>query len=236
MDKTDNYIKRCVAIPGDVLEIKNGVLWVNQAPALVTTAAQTEYVVETNGQNIPEDFINETIGINTTEATADFSLIEGAANTFRINMTAEAAEKVKQLPQVKSVKLFVDQNIGYTFPNDIVHFPWTIDNFGPIRIPKKGDVININDSTIEIYRRLISSYEHNSLDKVNGQYIINGKPATTYTIQQDYYWMMGDNRHRSQDSRFWGFVPETHIVGKAGIIWFSYDKSIRWNRIFNLIK
>jgi len=236
MDKTDNYIKRCVAIPGDVLEIKNGVLWVNQAPALVTTAAQTEYVVETNGQNIPEDFINETIGINTTEATADFSLIEGAANTFRINMTAEAAEKVKQLPQVKSVKLFVDQNIGYTFPNDIVHFPWTIDNFGPIRIPKKGDVINLNDSTIEIYRRLISSYEHNSLDKVNGQYIINGKPATTYTIQQDYYWMMGDNRHRSQDSRFWGFVPETHIVGKAALIWFSYDKSIRWNRIFNLIK
>jgi signal peptidase I len=71
---------------------------------------------------------------------------------------------------------------------------------------------------------------------VNGQYIINGKPATTYTIQQDYYWMMGDNRHRSQDSRFWGFVPETHIVGKAALIWFSYDKSIRWNRIFNLIK
>jgi len=138
MDKTDNYIKRCVAIPGDVLEIKNGVLWVNQAPALVTAAAQTEYVVETNGQNIPEDFINDTIGINTTEATADFSLIEGAANTFRINMTADAAEKVKRLPQVKSVKLFVDQNIGYTFPNDIVHFPWTIDNFGPIRIPKKG--------------------------------------------------------------------------------------------------
>jgi signal peptidase I len=192
--------------------------------------------VETNGQNIPEDFINETIGINTTEATADFSLIEGAANSFRINMTAEAAEKVKQLPQVKSVKLFVDQNIGYTFPNDIVHFPWTIDNFGPIRIPKKGDVINLNDSTIEIYRRLISSYEHNSLDKVNGQFVINGKPSTTYTIQQDYYWMMGDNRHRSQDSRFWGFVPETHIVGKAALIWFSYDKSIRWNRIFNLIK
>jgi signal peptidase I len=236
MDKTDNYIKRCVGIPGDVLEIKNGVLWVNQSPALVTPAAQTEYLVETNGQNFTEDFINDSIGISTTEATADFSLVEGAINTFRINMTAEAANKVRRLPQVKSVQLSVDQNIGYTFPNDVTHAPWTIDHYGPIRIPKKGDKVALNDATIEIYRRLITAYENNRLEKINGQYMLNGQPASTYTIQQDYYWMMGDNRHRSQDSRFWGFVPETHIVGKAGIIWFSYDKSIRWNRIFNLIK
>jgi signal peptidase I len=236
MDKTDNYIKRCVAIPGDLLEIKNGVLWINQAPAVVTSAAQNEYIVTTNGQNFTEEFINDTLGISTTEESADFSFVEGVANTYRINMTAKAAESVRRLPHVISVQLFADQNIGYTFPNDVVHAPWTIDHYGPIRIPKKGDQVALNDATIEIYRRLITAYENNTLEKVNGQYILNGKAATTYTIQQDYYWMMGDNRHRSQDSRFWGFVPETHIVGKAGIIWFSYDKSIRWNRIFNLIK
>ena len=168
MDKTDNYIKRCVGIPGDLLEIKNGVLFVNNQPALVTNAAQAEYLVVTNGQNFTEDFINDSIGINTTEATADFAPVEGASNTFRINMTAIAANRVKRLPQVKQVSLYVDQNIGYTFPNDLVHFPWTIDNFGPIRIPKKGDQIQLNDSTIELYRRLITSYEHNTLDKSNG--------------------------------------------------------------------
>ena len=103
-------------------------------------------------------------------------------------------------------------------------------------IPKKEDIINLNDSTIELYRRLITNYEHNTLEKVNDQYLLNGKPSTTYTVKQNYYWMMGDNRHRSQDSRYWGYVPETHIVGRAALIWFSYNKSIRWNRLFNPIK
>jgi signal peptidase I len=126
--------------------------------------------------------------------------------------------------------------VGITFPNDILHFPWTADNFGELRIPKKGDVINLNDSSVELYRRLICTYEQNSLEFKNGKYLLNGNVATTYTVKQNYYWMMGDNRHRSQDSRFWGFVPETHIVGRAALIWFSYSSSIRWNRIFSLIK
>jgi signal peptidase I len=241
MDKTDNYIKRCVAIPGDLLEIKNGVLWINQAPAVVTSAAQNEYMVTTNGQYFTEEFINDSLGISTTEASADFSLVEGATNTYRINMTASAAESVRRLPQVISVQLFVDQNIGYTFPNDVVHAPWTIDHYGPIRIPKKGDQVALNDATIEIYRRLITAYEHNTLEKVNGQYMLNGKVANTYTVQQDYYWMMGDNRHRSQDSRFWGFVPENHIVGKPVFIWLSVDPNgrglnkIRWERVFTTV-
>ena len=151
-------------------------------------------------------------------------------------MTAIAANALKQLPFIKSVNFYEENTVGYTFPNDVLHFPWTIDNFGAIRIPKKGDIINLNDSTIELYRRLICTYEHNSLEKRNGQYILNGTPATNYTVKQNYYWMMGDNRHRSQDSRFWGYVPETHIVGRAALIWFSYSKSIRWNRLFNLIK
>ncbi len=236
MDKTDNYIKRCVGIPGDVIQVKESHLWVNGQPAYVSPGAQTEYLVETDGTPLPEDFIQDTIGININEASADIGFVEGIPNTYRINMTAAAAGSVSKLAHVKSVKNYVDNNVGYTFPNDVVHCPWTLDNFGAIRIPKKGDVISLNDSTIEMYRRLIITYEHNSLDQKNGQFYINGKLATNYTIQQNYYWMMGDNRHRSQDSRFWGFVPETHIVGRAAIIWFSYSQSIRWNRLLKTIK
>ena len=146
--------------------------------------------------------------------------MEGRPNTFVINMTAGAAASLQKLPQVKEVSFYVDNIVGNTFPNDIAHAPWSVDNYG----------------AIEIYRRLITNYEHNSLEKQNGQFYINGKPTNTYTVQLNYYWMMGDNRHRSQDSRYWGFVPETHIVGRAALIWFSYNKSIRWNRLFNLIK
>jgi signal peptidase I len=236
MDKTDNYIKRCVGIPGDIIEIKKSQLWVNGKPALVAPFMQTEYLVETDGRPLAEDFIQDSLSININEATADFQFIEGQPNTFKLNLTASAAASLKRLPNVKSVVLFEDQNVGYTFPNDITHFPWTADNFGPIRIPKKGDQVQLNDSTIELYRRVIEGYEQQKLTTQNGQYFINGKATSTYTIQENYYWMMGDNRHRSQDSRYWGFVPETHIVGRAALIWFSYSQSIRWNRLFNLIK
>lgn len=236
MDKTDNYIKRCVGIPGDVIEIKKSQLWVNGAPALVAPSMQTEYLVETDGTALDETYIQDSLGININEATADFQFVEERPNLFKLNLTAAAATSLSRLRNVKSVVVFEDQNVGYTFPNDIVHFPWTADNFGPIRIPKKGDQIGLNDSTIELYRRVIEGYEQQEITTQNGQYFINGKPATTYIIQQNYYWMMGDNRHRSQDSRYWGFVPETHIVGRAALIWFSYSQSIRWNRIFNLIK
>ena len=236
IDKTDNYIKRCVGLPGDVIQIKNSQLWVNGQPANIADNAQTEYIVETNGKPILEDYIEDSLGISIAEATADFQPVDNRPNTFKINMTANAASSLQKLPFIKSVTFFEENTVGYTFPNDVVHFPWTIDNFGAIRIPKKGDVINLNDSTIELYRRLICTYEHNILEKKNGQYLLNGTAATNYTVKQNYYWMMGDNRHRSQDSRFWGYVPETHIVGRAALIWFSYSKSIRWNRLFNLIK
>jgi signal peptidase I len=236
IDKTDNYIKRCVGIPGDVIQIKEGQLWVNGSPAFTAPNAQTEYIVLTDGKPIPEDYIQDSIGINGMEASADFQVMPETPNTFVINMSANAANNLRKLPFIKSVTNYVENRVGITFPNDIVHFPWTMDNFGAIRIPKKGDVIAINDSTIELYRRLICTYENNSLEKQNGKYVINGQLATNYTVKQNYYWMMGDNRHRSQDSRFWGFVPETHVVGRAALIWFSYAQSVRWNRIFSLIK
>ena len=236
IDKTDNYIKRCVGVPGDLIQVKESHLWVNGQLAYVAANAQTEYLVVTNGQPIPEDFVEDSLGISTTDASSDYRVIDGKANTYLINMTVGAAASLKKIPQVVSVTNFVDNTVGYTFPNEVTYFPFSVDNFGPIRIPKKADVINLNDSTIDLYRRLITNYEHNTLEKVNGQYILNGKPATTYIVQQNYYWMMGDNRHRSQDSRYWGYVPETHIVGRAALIWFSYNKSIRWNRLFSSIK
>ncbi|MCA6496365.1 MAG: signal peptidase I, partial [Chitinophagaceae bacterium] len=144
--------------------------------------------------------------------------------------------KVKALSTVKSVALYSDNMVGQTFPNNEALYPWTVDNFGPLRIPKKGDKVELTPANIDIYRRLITTYEHNQLDEVNGKYILNGKEVTSYTVQLNYYWMMGDNRHRSQDSRYWGFVPETHIVGKASMIWFSYENGPRWKRIFSSIK
>ena len=236
VDKTDNYIKRCVGIPGDIIQVKGSHLWVNGAPAFDAPYSQTEFIVQTNGQPIPEDYIQDSLGININEASSDFQIMEGSTNTFKINMTANAAENLKKLPQVLSVTYFDENTVGYTFPNDMSHFPWSVDNYGPIRIPKQGDVVQLNDSTIELYRRIISNYEHNNLEEKEGKYYINGVPVTTYTVKENYYWMMGDNRHRSQDSRYWGYVPETHIVGRAALIWFSYSKSIRWNRLFSQIK
>jgi signal peptidase I len=111
-----------------------------------------------------------------------------------------------------------------------------VDNYGPVYIPKKGVTVAINKATIPLYRRLISSYEGHSLVENANEILVDGKAVTTYTFKYNYYWMMGDNRHNSQDSRFWGFVPETHVVGKASLIWFSWDGGPRWKRLFNLIK
>jgi signal peptidase I len=127
---------------------------------------------------------------------------------------------------------------GTVFPHDATHFPeWTRDNFGPIYIPKKGDVVKLTPETIHLYKRIIQVYEDNDLQIKGDQYIINGEATDEYTIQMDYYWMMGDNRHNSEDSRIWGFVPATHVVGRPVIIWFStkngsISNGINWKRIF----
>jgi signal peptidase I len=235
MDKTDNYIKRCVAVHGDVVQVKNGSLFINNQPAMVPEGSQTEYMVETNGTNFSEDFLKDELSID-IDNPGDQIRQGGVANKFVINMTASEAEKVKKQPNVKSIVPFIVNEAGATFPNDEADYPWTVDNYGPLKIPKKGDVLPLNPQTIALYRRLIITYEHNTLDEANGKYILNGKEATSYTTKYDYYWMMGDNRHRSQDSRYWGFVPETNVVGKASLIWFSWDKGPRWKRLFNGIK
>ena len=235
MDKTDNYIKRCVAVGGDLLQVKGGSLFINNQPAFVPGGSQTEYMVETNGTNFTDDFLKDELGID-IDNPSDQIYPGGKPSAFVLNMTAAEAEKVKKQPNVKSMVPYSNNQIGATFPNDETNFPWTVDNFGPLKIPQKGDVLSITPQTVALYRRLIITYEHNTMDEINGKFIINGKETTTYTTKYNYYWMMGDNRHRSQDSRYWGFVPETHVVGKASLIWFSWEKGPRWKRLFNGIK
>jgi signal peptidase I len=234
MDKTDNYIKRCTGVSGDVIQVKNGQLYVNNEPAFVPPASQTDYIVETSAPFTPE-FLSEQLNIDIDNPGDQFSPVSNTQNVFRINMTATEAAIVIKQPNVKKVQPYYIEDSS-VFPYNS-HFNWTPDNYGPLYIPKKGVALTLNDSTIALYRRLISVYEDNKLEEINGKYIINGKETTTYTPKYNYYWMMGDNRHRSQDSRFWGFVPETHVVGKASLIWFSYGtKGPRWNRIFKAIK
>ncbi len=143
---------------------------------------------------------------------------------------------IKQEKNVVAIETYVDTMVGYTFPQEPAAYPFSIDNFGPITVPKKGSTVMLTSLNMPLYRRIITTYEKNTLEEKDGKIIINGKETNQYTFQLNYYWMMGDNRHRSQDSRFWGFVPETHVVGKASLIWFSWEKGPRWKRLFNGIK
>jgi signal peptidase I len=235
-DKTDNYIKRCTGMPGDIIQVKHGVLYVNNQPAYVSPSSQIDYLIETNGTIFSYDFLKDTLQIdvdNTDQIQADTS-----RKMYIMNLTPDKAALVKKQPFVKNISIYElnQADFGQTFPFDTTNFPWTRDNYGPLQIPKKGQTITLTPKNFALYERVITTYEHNTLEQSNGGYIINGKPTNTYTFKYDYYWMMGDNRHRSQDSRFWGFVPETHIVGKASLIWFSWDKGPRWSRLFRSIK
>ena len=129
------------------------------------------------------------------------------------------------------------------FPNSLP-YDWNEDNFGPIVLPKAGATVNLNEGNLPLYKKIIREYENNSLDLQDGRILINGKEVSSYTFDQDYYWMMGDNRHRSEDSRYWGFVPENHIVGKPVLVWFSIEGindgirnwRIRWDRVMTTVK
>jgi signal peptidase I len=233
VDKKENYVKRCVGIAGDTLEIKDAVLYINHKPAYEAATVQYIYVVQTNGTPLNENMLIE------KSLTAE-RIYQIGANQYEVTLTAANAEKMRQMPTVESVeKEIIPKGVIVNpfaiFPNTD-EYGWTRDNFGPIIIPKKGMTMKLTPENISVYKRVITHYEHNTLQIKDGNFIINGKPANEYTFKMDYYWMMGDNRHHSQDSRYWGFVPEDHVVGKPVFIWFSYDSQlgkVRWNRIFS---
>ena len=233
VDKRDNYIKRCVAIPGDTLQIINKRVFINGKPQPEYPGIQHSYYIYLkDGQNI-SDKVFERMEIYD---------VYRYANVIQVFLTQEELEKIREFKSVQQVianDYFDDYSPDY-FPND-TNFRWTINNFGPLYIPAKGSTIAIDTANICLYRRIISYYENNTLEEKDGRIYINGEETSEYTFKMDYYWMMGDNRHSSLDSRFWGYVPEDHVVGKPKLIWLSLDKNkkflnrIRWERMLKRV-
>ncbi|SDD35177.1 signal peptidase I [Niabella drilacis] len=242
VDKTDNYIKRCIGVAGDSLKIVDGIVYINNQPGNISPTSATFYTFRTkNNAPVDADFLRESgIRLNMESNSPDFSMMSGGS--YSINLTLPELDILKKLSVIDPNSIVKDvYPAGLTepgvFPFDTLHFKWNKDNFGSIWVPKKGATITLNPQNIALYRRAIQVYEKNTLvENANGTYVINGTPTNQYTFKMDYYWMMGDNRHKSQDSRYWGFVPEDHVVGKAAMIWFSYENGPRWKRFFKIIK
>ncbi|MDD2198401.1 MAG: S26 family signal peptidase [Bacteroidales bacterium] len=233
VDKRENYIKRCVAIAGDTLEIKNGIVYINGHEQQKFEGVQYNYKIVTNGTSLNDKKLKE-MDIN-------YQDMHSQGNTYILPLTSKNYNTIKSFPIVKSItKLTKDKGERNfrIFPHSPT-FAWNEDWFGPLYIPKKGTTITIDTASLAPYKRIIGYYENNDLEIKGDKIFINGEETNEYTFKMNYYWLMGDNRHNSADSRFWGFVPEDHVVGKAHIIWFSKDKEngkIRWNRLFKKVK
>ena len=235
-DKSDNYIKRCVAVAGDSVKIVNGTVYVNNQISPLPPKSQMDYLVITNGQVFDADILKEEYGVDNSDHRQVQIL---GNNAYQMTLTAEAVEKMKKNGFARQITPVLADSLSYADPalaKWVTMNKWTIDNYGPIWIPKKGVVLPLNEHNYYIYERPIRVYEHNDFYMKDGKFYLNGKEVTSYTFKMDYYWMMGDNRHQSQDSRFWGFVPEDRVVGKAWLIWFSWEGGPRWNRLFRFVK
>ncbi|MEI6854007.1 MAG: signal peptidase I [Bacteroidota bacterium] len=249
VDKRENYIKRCIGIPGDSLEIKRQIVYINGKPLPEVGTKEFKYLVQTDSTPVSPKLLDK------YDVTENVEQVD--YDKYIITLTNESAENIKKLRNVRKVEKIIYPKGAwayYTFPFDS-NYKWNEDNYGPIWIPKAGVTIPISMSNISIYQRCIEIYEHNDVKIKNSKVFINGAEAKTYTFKQDYYWMMGDNRHNSADSRFWGFVPLDHIVGRAVFVWLSIEPNVcdnkqikdirankgllerlRWHKMFRLIK
>lgn len=231
-DRRENYVKRCVGLPGQTLQIKNRIVYLNGKANKEPDNVQYSYYVKLKGQ-MPTELMDE-LGISNEDMAS--------LNQYGyLPLTQKAAKKLAARKDiVASIRLNTDAQTGDLYPLN-AYTGWTRDNYGPVWIPKKGATVKLNMKSIAVYERPIRAYEHNDLKVKDGQIYINGRLAHSYTFKMDYYWMMGDNRHNSADSRYWGFVPEDHIVGKPIFIWWSHNpdhpgfSGIRWSRLFNFV-
>jgi signal peptidase I len=238
VDRRDNYIKRCVAISGDTLQVINGVVYVNGQRQKPIPGLQYDFLVNTTGRRLNKKKLMD-MGIN--EDDIQYS---GNLSVLRLPLTEKMADELSENKLVQGLEPLIQEPDYYDnkmFPHD-ERFPWNLDHFGPIYIPKKGATIDINLDNLPLYERIIGYYEGNDLEVKDSLIYVNGEPINQYTFKMDYFWMMGDNRHRSLDSRYWGYVPEDHIVGKPRFVWLSLNQdkrfpmNIRLKRMFMRIK
>jgi signal peptidase I, bacterial type len=242
VDKRENFVKRCIGMPGDSLEIRANQVFINGKIAEDPEMMQLNYTIYTTSAFSEAQI--RALDITQDDLVND----DGSKNyiyhnnmwIYYLPLTKGNIEKMRKLSSVKDIVLDTNGD-GYYYPVDY-NTGWNRDNYGPIWIPRKGATIELNEFNLALYSRCIKNYENNSLEINNGTVYINGEAATNYTFKYDYYWMMGDNRHKSADSRSWGFVPEDHVVGKPIMVWLSLDKDrsifnggIRWNRLFSIV-
>jgi signal peptidase I len=236
VDRRENYVKRCVGLPGQTLEIKDHIIYLDGVANKEPDNVEYRYLVKVN-KPIPDELAHE-LGIS----QEDLAYYYRDAKMYNIPLTQKAKDALMARKDITiSIEYFPGDDAGGLYPVN-KHTGWTTDNYGPVWIPKKGETIDLTLDNLPFYERCIHAYEGNDLQVKNGKIYINGKETNQYTFQMDYYWMMGDNRHNSADSRFWGFVPEDHIVGKPIFIWLSldpdrgwFDGKIRWNRLFSCV-
>lgn len=242
IDKKTNLVKRCVGVPGDTLEIRNGLVFINGKEMKSTERVKLQFSYNVKFKVKFSSYEEVANLLRQYDITDDLGY-DSKMDTYYVQATPEAVAIAKNNPYIESLELRKEnkgERDSKIFPHN-KNYNWNNDFFGPIYIPQKGKTIEINLNILPLYKRLITEYEGNNLVVKGNQILINGKPTTTYTFKQNYYWMMGDNRDNSIDARYWGFVPFDHVIGKPVFIWMSWDthgkglNKVRWDRVFTTV-